>query len=78
MTSDHMSPLLSHERDSELLVQVCSLLARGDVPGVIIEGDRLGRLTTLNIRRFVARTMAKTNLEEGRESHCSLPVRAVD
>ena len=37
MTSDHLFPLLSHERDSELLVQVGSLWATGDVPDVIIE-----------------------------------------
>ena len=73
MTSDHLFPLLSHERDSELLVQVGSLLARGDVPDVIIEAIRLGRVTALSkpdggvrgivvgdiIRRLVARTMAK-------------------
>ena len=79
MTSDHLFPLFSHERDSELLVQVCSLLATGDVPDVIIEAIRLGRVTALSkpdggvkgivvgdiMRRLVREEDGETNLEEG-------------
>ena len=72
MTVDHLFPILESEPDSELLVQVVSKLACGDVPEEVIDGIRLWRLTALNkpggvreivvgdiIRRLVARTMAK-------------------
>ena len=73
MTSDHLFPVLESDADSELLVQVSSLLAVGNVLEEIIEAIRLGRMTALSkpdggvrgivvgdiLRRFVARTMAK-------------------
>ena len=46
MTSDHLFPVLS-EAASELLTQVASLLAVGQVPHTILEDIRLGRLTAL-------------------------------
>ena len=73
MTADHLFPVLESDRDSALLVQVASKLARGDVPEEVIDSIRLGRLTALNkpdggvrgivvgdiFRRLVAKTMAK-------------------
>ena len=73
MTADHMFSILESEADSELLVQVVSKLAVGDVPDEVIDGIRVGRLTALAkpdggvrvivvgdiIRRLVARTIAK-------------------
>ena len=72
MTADHLFPILESEPDSELLVQVVSKLACGDVPQDVINGIRLGILTALNkpdggvrgvvvgdiIRCLVAKTMA--------------------
>ena len=71
LTSDHLFPVL--EREAELLAQVGSLLAVGNVAEEIIDAYRLGRLTALIkpdggvrgivvgdiVRRQVARTMAK-------------------
>ena len=62
------------EADSELLVQVASKLAVGDVPDEVIDGIRVGRLTALAkpdggvrgivvgdiIRRLVAPTKTPT------------------
>ena len=73
MTSDHLFPVLESDADSELFVQVSSLLAVGNVPEEIIEAVRLERMTALSkpdggvrgivvgdiLRRLVARTMAK-------------------
>ena len=72
MTADHLFLILESEADSELLVQVAFKSAVADVPKVI-DGIRLGRLTTLAkpnggvraivvgdiVRRLVARTIAK-------------------
>ena len=73
MTSDHLFPVLESEAASELLTQVASLFAVGQVLHDILEAIRLGRLTALQkpdggvrgivvgdiFRRLVARTMAK-------------------
>ena len=73
MTSDHLFPVLESEAASELLTQVASLLAVGQVPHTILEAIRLGRLLALQkpdggvreivvgdiLRRLVARTIAK-------------------
>ena len=73
MTVDHLFSILESEADSELLVQVASKLAVGDVPDEVIDGIPVGRLTALAkpdggvrgivvgdiIRRLVARTIAK-------------------
>ena len=73
MTSDHLFPVLESDVESELFVQVSSVLAVGSVPEEIIEAIRLGRMTALSkteggvrgivvgdiLRRLVARTMAK-------------------
>ena len=73
MTADHLFSILDSEADSELLVQVASKLAVGDVPDEVIDGIRVGRLTALAkpdggvrgivngdiFRRLVARTIAK-------------------
>ena len=73
VTSDHLYPVLESEAASELLTQVASLFAVGQVPHHILEAIRLGRLTALQkpdggvrgivvgdiFRRRVARTMAK-------------------
>ena len=45
MTADHLFSILESEADSELLVQVASKLAVGDVPDEVIDGIRVGRLT---------------------------------
>ena len=73
MTSDHLFPVLESDVDSELFIQVSSLLAVVNVPEEIIEAIRLGRMTALSkpdggvrgivvgdiLRRLVARTIAK-------------------
>ena len=84
MHSDHLFPLLERPRDSELLAQVASAMAVGDIPDDILDIIRLGRVTALQkpdggirgivvgyvLRRLVARTIVK-QVEEGRSSHCS-------
>ena len=45
MTSDHLFPVLESDVESDLFVQVNSLLAVGNVPEEIIEAIRLGRMT---------------------------------
>ena len=52
MTSDHLFPVLESEIVSDLLTQVASLLAVGQVPGEILEAIRLGRLTALSKARW--------------------------
>ena len=73
VASDHLFPVLESEVVSDLLTQVASLLATGQVPGEILDAIRLGRLTALSkpdggvreivvgdiLRRLVARTIAK-------------------
>ena len=73
MTSDHLFLVLESDVESDLFVQVSSLLAVGNVPEEIIEAIRLGRMTALSkpdggvrgivvgdvLRRLVARTIAK-------------------
>ena len=72
MTSDHLFPVLESEV-VDLLTQVASLLAVGQVPGEILEAIWLERLTAWSkpdgrvrgmvvgdiLRRLVARTIAK-------------------
>ena len=48
MTSNHLFPILESEEDSELFVQVCALLAVGNVPDEIIDAIRLGWMTALS------------------------------
>ena len=73
MHSDHLFPLLERPRDSELLAQVASQMAVGNVPEDILDIIRLGRVTALQkpdggirgifvgdvLRRLVARTIAR-------------------
>ena len=47
MTWEHLRPLLESPRDTNLLYRVASLLARGQVPPLIIDVVRVGRLTAL-------------------------------
>ena len=47
MTADHLQPMLDNEHDSELLSQAASILAQGTIPGEVLDGLRLGRLTAL-------------------------------
>ena len=47
MTWEHLRPLLDCPRDTNLLHRVASFLARGDVPPLIIDVIRAGRLTAL-------------------------------
>ena len=47
MIADHLFSILESEADSELLVQVVSKLAVGDVPDEVIDGIWVGRLTAL-------------------------------
>ena len=46
MTADHSLSILQSEADSELLVQVASELAVGDVTDEVIDIIRVGRLTS--------------------------------
>ena len=48
MTSDHLFPVLENEGASELLCRVANLLSVGQVPEVILEAIRLGRMTPLS------------------------------
>ena len=73
MIWEHLRPLLESPRDTNLLFRVASLLARGEVPPLIIDVIRVGRLAALQksnrgvwgivvgevIRRLVARTFAQ-------------------
>ena len=92
MTSDHLFPVLGSEVVSDLLTQVASLLATGQVPGEILEAIRLGRLTALSKpdggvkgdRRgrhppeVGGSDYRQASLETGRSGHSSLPVRLVN
>ena len=82
MTADHLQPMLDNEHDSELLSQAASILAQGTIPREVLDGMRLGRLTTLRkpdggvrvivvgdvMRRLVARTMAKQVAKKAEEA----------
>ena len=72
MTSEHLRPLLSHPNDALMLHRMGEQLARGQVPQVVIEAIRVGRMTTLQkpdagvrivagdiLRRLVGRTIAQ-------------------
>ena len=73
MTADHLFSIFESQADSELLVQVASKVAVGDVPNEVIDSIRVGWLTALAkpdggvrgivvgdiFRRLVARTIAK-------------------
>ena len=48
MNSDHLFPLLDSERDSMKFYDFASLLARGEVPGEVMEILRMGRITALS------------------------------
>ena len=72
MTADHLFPILASDRDSSLLAECASVMARGDVPEEVLEWVRMERITALAkpdggvrgivvgdiLRRLVARTMA--------------------
>ena len=45
--SEHLRPLLSHPNDVLMLHRMGEQLARGQVPQVVIEAIRVGRMTTL-------------------------------
>ena len=89
MTSDHLFPILESEADSKLFVQVCALLAVGNVPDEIIDAIRLGWMTALSkpdggvrvivvgdlIRRLVARTMSKQIAKKVEETTAPFPMR---
>ena len=62
MTSGHLFPVLQSDADSELFVQVSSLLAAGNVLEEITEAIRLGRMTALSkpdgeVREIVVETL---------------------
>ena len=73
MNSDHLFPLLDSERDSMKFYEFASLLARGEVPGEVMEILRMGCITALSkpdggvlgitvgdiLRRLVSRTVAQ-------------------
>ena len=73
MTSEHLRPLLSHPNDVLMLHPMGEELARGQVPQVVIEAIRVGRMTALQkpdggvrgivagdiLRRLVGRTIAQ-------------------
>ena len=73
MTVEHLRPLLDSVSDLKLFHSMAEGLARGAVPGVIVEALRVGRLTALRkpcggvrsieagdvVRRLVSRTMAQ-------------------
>ena len=77
MNSDHLFRLLDSERDSMKFYEFASLLARGEVPGEVMEILRMGRITALSkpdggvrgitvgdiLRRLVARTVAAVQQE---------------
>ena len=79
MNSDHLFPLLDSERDSMKFYEFASLLARGEVPGEVMEILRMGRITALSkpdggvrgitvgdiLRRLVARTVAQQYSKRG-------------
>ena len=71
MTLDHFFPVLENEGDSELLCRVANLLSVGQVPEVILEAIRLGRMGGVRgivvgdvLQRLVARTIAKQVIEK--------------
>ena len=82
MTTDHLQPMSDNEHDSELLSQAASILAQGTIPGEVLDGLRLGRLTALRkpdggvrgivvgdvMRRLVARTLAKQVAKKAEEA----------
>ena len=47
MTSEHLRPLLSHPNDTLMLYRMGEQLGRGQVPQVVIEAIRVGRMTAL-------------------------------
>ena len=66
MTSEHLRYLLSHLNDVLMLHRMGKQLARGQVPQVVIEAIRVGRMTALQkldgvdfLRRLVGRTIAQ-------------------
>ena len=90
ITADHLFSILESEADSELLVQVASKLAVGDVPDEVINGIGVGRLTALakpdgGVRGIVvgdifSRKVAsrRTVCQESRGGHCPVPARPID
>ena len=73
MTAEHLRPLMDSPRDMKLFFKLAERLARGEVPDVIIQTIRMGRMIALRkvgggvrgivaddiVRRLVARTMAQ-------------------
>ena len=73
MTSEHLRPLLSKPDDVHLLFRMGEQLARAQVPNVVIDAIRMGRMTALSkpdggvrgivagdiMRRLVGRTIAQ-------------------
>ena len=73
MTSEHLRPLLSHPNDVLMLHRMGEQLARGQVPQVVIEAIRVGRMIALQkpdsgvrgtvagdiLRRLVGSTIAQ-------------------
>ena len=47
MTVEHFRPLLDLVRDQQLFCKVAERLARDDVPPLIVEAIRMGRVTAL-------------------------------
>ena len=72
-TAKHLRPLMDSPRDMKLFFKLAERLAREEVPDVIIQTIRMGRMTALRkagsgvrgivagdiVRRLVARTMAQ-------------------
>ena len=71
MTVEHLQPLLDHSNDAKRFYQVAELLSRAEVPALVRDAVRLGRLTALQkpdggvrgmvagdiVRRLVARKL---------------------
>ena len=91
MTADHLFSILESEADSEVLVQVASKLAVGDVPDEVIDGIRGGSVRIGKTRwrregdrgrrhhqKISGQNHRKTVCQESRRGHCPVPVRPVD
>ena len=92
MHSDHLFPLLERLRDSELLAQVASQMAVGDVPEDILDIIRLGRVKAVQkpdggigggrrgrrSEEVGCQDDREASVQEGRSGHCSLPIRTFD
>ena len=89
MTTEHLRPLLDDMRSLHLFFRVSERLARVQIPEVVADLLRLGRITALSkpdggvrgivagdvVRRLVARRIAKQLSTAVETSHQPSPVR---